>query len=106
MLILTNSEVQYCTVTHFEGKETETLLGLNYRGLLFVRSSTYAKNQFKNAIERCRYFLDLEIPVASIVVKEGDRISVWFENKKVKLVQNPEFSPVKNSLERRPEMAC
>ena len=82
MLILNNSEVKYCQVNHLQGNETKTLPGLNYKGHLFVKSKTYAKNQFKNAIDRCRHFLDLEKPVVSILVKEDDYVSVWFEYKK------------------------
>lgn len=104
MLILNTSDVEYCQVNHFQGKEIKTLLGLNYRGLLFIKSRTYAKTQLKNAIDRCRHFLDLEIPVTSIVLTEDSCISVWFEHKKVKLVKTDENKAIK-SLTKKLEMA-
>lgn len=103
MLILNASEVEYCQVSHLQGKEAKTLLGLNYRGLLFIKSRSYAKNKLKNAIERCRHFLDLEIPVTSIVVNEANCISVWFEHKKVKLIKSEENQAIK-SLTKKLEM--
>ena len=104
MLILNASEVEYCQVNHFQGKEAKTVLGLNYKGHLFIKSRTYAKNQLENAVERCRHFLDLEIPVTSIVVNEDNCISVWFEHKKVKLVKSDENEAIK-SLTKKLEMA-
>ncbi len=104
MLILKNSDVKYCKVSHFKNNKTKTLLGLNYRGLLFVKSRSYTKSQLSSAIARCRYFLDLENPIASIVLQEENKISVWFEHRKVKMVKMLEShssAPLRGSLRDR-----
>ena len=99
MLILNNSDVQYCQVSHFKGNKTKNLLGIKYKGHLFLKSKTYANNQLQNAIERSRHFLDLEKPVVSIILKEDKHISVWFEYKKIKSIKMLE-----NKLERNLKM--
>jgi len=89
MLILASKDVKYCFVSsQKQGEQTATLPGLAYRGHLFIRVKSYQKNQLDKAIVKCREFLDLEIPVLCLIVKEASGFSLWYEDSSLKIVKN------------------
>lgn len=77
MFILNSSDVVYCQVTDRQGRQTENLPGISYRGFLFAKVASYQSHQLVSAITHCQSFLDFDEPVLSIVVKEGRTVSVW-----------------------------
>lgn len=88
MLILKSENVQYCHLSHQEESATTSFPGLSYRGHLFVQVESYPLNQSLNAISHCREFLDRQVPVMSIIVKEATRLTLWSKNESVSLVKN------------------
>ncbi|MGK7914276.1 MAG: hypothetical protein AB4038_01830, partial [Prochloraceae cyanobacterium] len=68
--------------------------GLSYNGHLFVQVKSYARNQWENAVLRCREFLQLNVPVMSIIVKEATELTLWSKDESVVLVKNRSSSLV------------
>ncbi len=89
MLILSSKDVKYCFVSsQKKSQQTSPLAGVAYRGHLFAKVKSYQHNQLDKAIARCREFLDLEIPVLCLIVKESTGFSLWYQDGSLKLVQN------------------
>lgn len=88
MLILESEQVKYCRVVRRLAGKLEKVPGVNYRGLLFAKIAGFEVDQLESAIKKCREFLDLDDPIASIIVKEKDAITVWTEEGKVTLADN------------------
>jgi len=86
MLVLTSSNVQYCQLSDNIVSLENIYPGISYQGLLFVRVSCFSLNQLRQAIAKSRQFLDLNLPIASIVVKEEKQITVWSQTKKLDIV--------------------
>lgn len=77
MLVLTPEEIQYCQIGEPNSIPEKTHLGIRYRGMLFVQVASFATTQFKQALAKCRQFLDRDLPITSIILKETNSITVW-----------------------------
>jgi len=89
MLILASKDVKYCFVSsQKQNTKTQPMPGVAYRGHLFAKVKSYQQNQLDKAIIRCREFLDLEIPVLCLIVKEASGFSLWYEDSSLKVVKN------------------
>ncbi len=89
MLILSSKDVNYCFVSsENKGSQKAPIPGIAYRGHLFAKLKSYQQNQLDKAIIRCREFLDLEIPVVCLIIKEGNGFSLWYQDSSLKLVKS------------------
>lgn len=85
MLIVGCKDVKYCSVSHKKKNPTEALPGVSYRGFLFAKVTSYGQNHLDKAIRRCREFLDLEVPVLCLIIKESTGFSLWYADKSLEL---------------------
>ena len=101
MLIVNNSDVQYCFVKRKVSGKEKILSALTYRGVLFVKFKSYAKSQLKKAMRRCRKFLDKRPIATSILVRGSREVTLWLSDDLVNLAGHRN-----NSLVTQPEEAA
>ncbi len=101
MLIVNNSDVQYCFVKRKVSGKEKILSALTYRGVLFVKFKSYAKSQLKKAMRRCRKFLDKRPIGTSILVRGSREVTLWLSDDLVNLAGHRN-----NSLVTQPEAAA
>ncbi|MGF1486765.1 MAG: hypothetical protein ACFBSE_06580 [Prochloraceae cyanobacterium] len=80
---MTSKQVQYRDLDNQRPSQEQEYSSLYYRGFLFIRVASFTHNQFQRAVDKSRQFLDQNEPVAAIVLKEIDRITVWAEAEKI-----------------------
>ena len=93
MLILQPEEIEYCHVSHLLTYPVKPRNGLSYHGHLFVEITSYAQDQFPNAVRHCRELLEIKASVLSIIVKEPTGFTLWSEDKYVQRLDQ-QNSPV------------
>lgn len=77
MLVLNSQDIEYCQI-YCPSSSTEVIYpGIRYQKFLFVKVASFTKNQFDSAVAKCRQFLDRNVAINSIVVKENDGFTVW-----------------------------
>ncbi len=86
MLILNAKDVDY---SHTDN--SKSLPSLTYRGHLFYKVTHTAIDQLENIIRLSRKFLDLDEPVATIIVKEDRGLSLWSLDNSVGIKPNQNF---------------
>lgn len=80
MIILTSQDIQYCNNNEkFLCQNSKSNHYVSYQKLSFQIVASFASHQLSEAIAKSREFLDLDLPVCAIVVKEAERITVWRE---------------------------
>jgi len=95
MLILTPQDIQYCQLSYDNPSLDKTYSGISYQKLLFISVTSFAKAELKKAEAVCRLFCRQEQPLATIIVREEEQISVWVEARDYHLI-NPQ---IKKSVE-------
>lgn len=81
MLILNSSDVEYCFVKKQLPDREKILPALTYKGVLFVKLKSYAKNKIDEAIEQCKKILDQTAQPTSIIVKHSRGLTLWLSEK-------------------------
>ena len=93
MFILHASDVKYCQIKSSQSGAIQIRPALRYRGHLFVKLTSLACDQLAGAIHLCRQYLERQVPVTSIIVKEPNCISLWLLKEKLSLVEKPDHEP-------------
>lgn len=105
MIVLNDLNLQYCQLTSKSASSEKIYPGLYYQGLLFVRVEYFANNQFKQAVAKCRQFLDREQSIVSIIVKETNRITLWSEANQLNLILPDRDNDLKNQSEKKAQQS-
>lgn len=79
MFILKSQDIEYCQA-HEEQFSHRTMC---YRGFVFKKVGN--TKDTRSALKLCRQFLDLDNPIASLILKDPNNITVWVEVKQANL---------------------
>jgi hypothetical protein len=88
-MLVKSQDVSYVQLVRQFGTTSEIVMGVRYRGNLFVKGNSYPQQQRQIAItEMRRSFLDPEPAVACLLVEEGEIVTIWHEDRYiVKIVE-------------------
>ncbi len=81
-MLLKSRDVSYCQLVCQVGTASAIVNGVNYQGNLFVRGNSYPLSQRQSAIMEMRHsYLDPEPAIACLLVEDGDRLTIWHEDR-------------------------
>ncbi|MEB3337210.1 MAG: hypothetical protein VKJ46_07110 [Leptolyngbyaceae bacterium] len=90
MLILQAEQVKYCEVVPQANPEATPLPGVAYQGKLFLKRSSYSKDQGQEAIKRARSaFLEDKGQVLWLVIEDSSDFTLWSQNDQVQVFEEP-----------------
>lgn len=92
MLVLTAEDLNYCQLLK-KNERQKTYRGGIYQGFLFVQIGSFKSFQFEVARQQCRELLEKDGTSAAIVVKEGDRITLWSRASNLNFDRQQDSSP-------------
>ena len=105
MQIITPKQVEYCQVIHPDEENAQPSCGVLYKEKLFSNIATYAKDQIQEAISYGREeFLVERGSILVLVIEEDTRVTVWKEDKELKLVEKEGYVVGKINLNKLVEI--
>jgi hypothetical protein len=90
-MLLKSQDISYCQLVRQVETSSAIVNGVSYQGNLFMRGNSYTLQQRQSAImEMRRSYLDPEPAIACLLVEDGDRLTIWYEDRHIlKIVETP-----------------
>lgn len=89
MFILTSDQVDYCVLSSRVQDETLQIPGLEYQRKLYIKGATYDQNNRQLALQAARDILLNNKGKATLLVEEGETLTLWYHDKSVHKLSSP-----------------
>ncbi|MEA5616446.1 hypothetical protein VB711_01125 [Cronbergia sp. UHCC 0137] len=96
MLLITADQVQYCQLTYTIDDELQTIDGMSYRDMLFIKVYSFPKEQRLDAVEKAKFVsLENKGRFLVILVEENENYVIWQQTNQAQIkVEQPQEIPI------------
>jgi hypothetical protein len=94
MLILDESQVNYCQVTGKLAGQNKQASGLIYQSNVFIKVKSYPEGDLDSAIRDCReqYLDNKDLEIPTLIIKEKTAVTLWIEDNRFQPIKSTEIA--------------